>query len=62
MNTLKQIEDDNNEDIGIEGDGNELNINDCSTLPSYSSFKNAIFPQLQPRMPQGIKKFPRYHL
>ena len=39
------------------GDGNELNINDCSTLPSYSSFKSAIFPKLHPKRPQGTKSF-----
>ena len=48
---------DKNEDRATKGDdgNNELNINDCSsTLPSYSSFKSAIFQQPKPKRPQGI--------
>ena len=54
MTTL-QIKNDKNEDRGAtKGDAEELNINDVSTL---SSFKSTIFPQLQPKRPQGIKSF-----
>ena len=52
------MEDDKKGDGRIEGDNNELNINDCSPLRPYSNFKNAIFPHPQQRRPQGRKSFP----
>ena len=51
------MDDDKKADGRIEGDNNELNINDCSPLRPYSNFKNAIFPHPQQRRPQGRKKF-----
>ena len=58
MVPLEQYVNDKSEERRVTKDtGNdELNINECSTLPTYSSFKSAIFPQLRPKRPQGMTK------